>query len=395
MEYSLSEQQKAFRHRFERFCQERIAPRAREADRRGTLPLETWKDLREVGYLRLFHPPELGGTGADTVTCALAIESLAQACGSTAWTASISSVLCGKILYELGTPEHQQRWLRPIIEGEILGAYGLVERGSGSDPGSYRTVLRKSGRGWRLSGEKARVSNGPVARVAAVVARIEDARPGEGLAYAFVDLERPGVHRTSVELLGLRAMPWGTLTFDEVEIAEEDIIREVPMDRTLRAVEWGQLLQSCSSLGFAEAALEICLRFVRQREAFGRPLAHLQAVHSRLAEMRVEVEATRLLCHDAARLKSQGLPARELMMMAKVSATEMAVRVCDHAMRLLAAWGYTTECELERVYRDSLGNVAGGLATDRLRELIACGMVGTSPWEYEPFDWLSTSGLKP
>jgi len=298
-------------------------------------------------------------------------------------------------LWKLGTEPQRHRHLPRPCSGEWVGGLAWEEAGSCQDPSRIQTRAHRCGDHWLLTGAKARVSNGPVARVAAVVARIEEARPGEGLAYAFVDLERPGVHRTSVELLGLRAMPWGTLTFDEVEIAEEDVIREVPMDRTLRAVEWGQLLQSCSSLGFAEAALELCLSFVRQREAFGRSLAHLQAVHSRLAEMRVEVEATRLLCHDAARLKSQGLPARELMMMAKVSATEMAVRVCDHAMRLLAAWGYTTECELERVYRDSLGNVSGGLATDRLRELIACSMLGTSPWEYEPFDWLSTSGLKP
>ena len=379
--------------RFDRLCQERIAPRAREADRRCAIPAESWKDLADGGYLGLFHPREWGGSAADGITQALAMESLARACASTFWAVSISAVLCGKILCDLCEPEHRQKGLRPIVAGKKIGCFAATEQGAGSDPGSYRTTIRRTAEGYRLSGEKSRVSNATAADVAVVLAR-RDASDGGGLAYVVVDLRRRGIRAKEQPKLGLSAMSWGAIEFDDVEIPYGDVIVDASMDKTLQSVEWGQLLQTWCAVGLAQASLDACLDYALQRHAFGRPIAHLQVVHARLADMRAEIDAARLLAMEASWLRGQGRSAREPVLMAKIYATEMAVRVADHAMRTFAGWGFSKDHVVERLYRDSLANVPAGLPTDRLRELLACSMVGVDPWRYEPFDWLTPAGLR-
>ncbi|MFT3772372.1 MAG: acyl-CoA dehydrogenase family protein [Minicystis sp.] len=393
MIFTPSDEQRAFGNRFERMCQERIAPRAREADRSSVLPASSWSDLRAAGYLGLFHPPELGGSGADGIQQALAMESLARACASTFWAVSISTVLCGKMLHTLCGPRHHRAWLGPIITGDKIGCFAATEQGAGSDPGSYQTTVRQTKHGYRLSGEKSRVSNAGIADVAVVLARREG-QAGSGLCYAVVDLEKPGIRRREQAKLGLSAMSWGALVFDDVEIDPEDVIVDASMEKTLQAVEWGQLLQTFCAVGLAEAALQTCLDYASKRHAFGRPIGHLQVVHARLADMRAEIDAARLLATEVAWVKAQGGIARESVIMAKIYATEMAVRVADGAMRTLGGWGYSKDHVVERLYRDSLANVPAGLPTDRLRELLACAMVGVDPWVYEPFDWLSSAGLR-
>ena len=390
---SLGDEHRAFQRRFDRVCQERIAPRAKEADRTGVLPKESWNDLADAGYFALFHPQEWGGSGADGVLQALAMESLARACASTFWAASISTVLCGKILHNLCAPGHQSRWLRPIVAGEKIGCFAATEAGAGSDPGSYRATVRETPRGLRLTGEKSRVSNATTADVAVVLARREGTAE-QGLCYVVVDLCRSGIHRKEQPKLGLSAMSWGTIAFDDIEVAPGDVIVNASMDKTLQSVEWGQLLQTWCAIGLAEAALDACRAHVMKRQAFGRPIAHLQVVHARLADMHAEIDAARLLATDVAWRKGEGEIARESVLMAKIYATEMSVRVADGAMRTFAGWGYSKDHIVERLYRDSLANVPAGLPTDRLRELLACSMVGVDPWGYEPFDWLTPAGLR-
>lgn len=384
MDHMLNDEQRAFAAELRRFCDERIAPHAREVDRTGRIPDRAWTDLAEIGYARLYHPEALGGVGADGITLAIAVETLSRACASTAWSATISAALAGKLLYNLGTPEHHERWLRPLVAGEILGCFGAVGRGSGSDTASDDTSLRRRGDGYVLRGEKPWVSNGPTARVAVITARLD----GGSMGAAILDLDQPGVTRGSLERIGLRGVPWGALYFDDVPVAAADVIGPVDMSRLLESVAWGQFLMCWSSIGLAEEAHAQSVAFAREHVAFGRPILHMDSVHARLSGMRAEIDAARLLALDAAWQTGRGPEARALLMMAKVYATEMAVRVADAAMKLHGARGFTTEYPIERLYRDSLGNVPAGLTTDRIRELIACPLVGADPWNYDPFDWL-------
>lgn len=187
-------------------------------------------------------------------------------------------------------------------------------------------------------------------------------------------------------------MSWGRLQFDDVEIAAADVIDHASIEKTLHAIEWGQVLQTFCALGIAQACLAACRAHVLAREAFRRPIAHLQVVHCRLADMHAEMDAARLLAFEACWLKGQGGTARESMLMAKIYASEMAVRVADMATRIFGGWGYSKEHVVERLCRDSLANVPAGLPNDRLREPLACDLVGTDPWTYEPFDWLTPAG---
>ncbi|MCU0656703.1 MAG: acyl-CoA/acyl-ACP dehydrogenase [Polyangiaceae bacterium] len=384
--------QRALLEGIERTCRERIAPRAAEAEARGAVPAASWKDLASCGYLGLFHPTSWGGHGGDGEAQARAMESLARACASTFWAASISSVLCGKMLYNLCTPEHQWRWLRPILAGEKIGCFAASEDGAGSDPGSYRATVRRTPRGLRLTGVKSRISNASTADVAVVLARIEDGGHA-GLCYAVVDLRRRGIRREELPHVGLKAMSWGSLCFEGVELEEHEVIRGASVERTLITVEWGQLMQAWSSIGLASAALEACGDHMKRREAFGRPIAHLPVLQARLARMRAEIDAARLLTTEVSRRKARGQAAREAVLIAKIHATEMAVRCADDAMRTLGGWGFSPRYPVERIYRDSLANVPAGLPTDRLREMLGCALVDVSPWSYEPEGWLAGAGL--
>lgn len=387
----LSPIEQEYAERFAALCRERVAPRAAQADRTGTLPRESLEELRAAGFFALFHPPEAGGTGASGALLGEVMEHLGRACASTLWTTTISTALCGKILWNLCRPAHHQRWLAPIVRGELTGCFAASERGSGNDPGSYQTTLHRTDRGFRLTGEKCRVANAPIAEVAVVLARTTG--PGSGLGYAVVDLRQPGVRRTKLEPAGLRAMPWGVLQFDELELPEEDVILDATMERTLRSVEWGQLIQSCCALGVAQAALDASVAYTRERTAFGRPIMHLEVVRERLARMHVDLAGARALTRQAAGILATGRSAAEVVMMAKIHATEMGVRVTEAALRTFAGWGFQAGSLVERLHRDSLGNVPAGLTTDRLRELLMCPALGLSPWEYEPASWLTSGGF--
>jgi alkylation response protein AidB-like acyl-CoA dehydrogenase len=378
MNFDPSESQRALQLHFIRAC-EGIAARAKQADLSGMLPAQNWQDLVEAGYFGLFHPPHSGGSGVDGISLALAMEQLARACASTFWTASISTLLCGKMLAELCTPAHRSRWLAPIVGGRAIGCFAATEQGAGSDPSSYRTTLRRGPEGFRLVGEKSRISNACTADVAIVLARLDDPT-SPALCYVVVDLHSPGVDRQELAKLGLGAMSWGTLRFDEVEIDPADVIVDASIDATLRVVEWGQLLQVWCALGLAESALEACRDHALRRHAFGRPIAELGIIRDRLATMRIEIDAARLLALEATWLRGEGRPARERVMMAKIHATELAVRITDAAMRTFGGCGYAKEFVIERLHRDSLANVPAGLPTDRLRELLVCPLLDVNPW---------------
>lgn len=391
MDLVLSDEERSYLERFDALCAQRIAPRARAADRAEALPRESLAELAEIGYFGLFHPPEVGGVGARGALLAATMERLAHACAGTMWAATISTALAGKVLWNLCREAHRQRWLAPIARGEIIGCFAATEHGAGSDPGSYRTTLRRTAKGFSLSGEKVRIACAPAAAVAVVVARSEG--PSGGLAYAIVDLASHGISRASIESVGLRAMPWGRIRFDDVALDEGDVILEATMERTLKSVEWGQLIQTFAAVGVAQRALDESVAHAREREAFGRPIGHLEIVHGRLADMALDIASARLLGLRAAEIMAAHRSAGEHIMMAKIHAAEMGVRVTDAALRMFAGIGFSAESDIERLHRDALGNVPGGLPTDRLRDLVMCPALGVSPWEYPPFDWLSASGL--
>lgn len=372
-----------------------IASRAAETDATGRIPAANWQEIVDSGYLRLFHPPELGGTGADPVAQIDAMESLARACPSTFWAATVSALLCGKLISTYGDPGEHGRLLRPLLSGESLCAFAVVEPTSGSDAGTYRTTVRPAGPsgGFLIRGEKSKITNAPCADLAVVLARREKAPGDDGPDWclAFVDLRQAAIRRYEIPRMGLRGMPWGGIVFTDAHVAEADVV-PVPFDALAQGMAWGWLLIAVSAIAIAESALVASVRHARERVAFGRALAHMEGVQAQLADSRAQIDAARLLAYRAMGERAAGRSARDLIAMLKIYATEMAVEVTKRAVQIHGAIGLTQGHEVERLYRDAQMNVIGGFASNRLRELVAEGL-GLGPAVYRAFDWVTPTGL--
>lgn len=367
---------------------EGIARRASVADEQGRMPAENWRDIVESGYLRLFHPAAIGGLETDGVTQAKAMESLARACAGTYWSATMSTLLCGKLISTYGDVGEHRRLLTPILGGERLGCFAVVEKTAGSDPGTYRTMVRRRGGDYVINGEKAKITNAPTADLAVVLSRLDDE---PGWCFAFVDLRQEGVAQYRTPTLGLRAMPWGGVSFDDVPVRHEDVV-PVPYSEFAEGMAWGWLFISIAAIATADNAMRASARHASEQVAFGRPLAHMEGVQAQLADMRAEIEAARLMAWRASWHRTRGRSARDLIAMLKVYATEMAVRVTQRAVQIHGAAGLTAGTPVERYYRDAPMNVIGGFASNRLRELIVDDVTASEP-DYHAFDWLAPSGL--
>jgi alkylation response protein AidB-like acyl-CoA dehydrogenase len=373
-----------------------ITARAGETDATGRIPAQNWKELADSGYLRLFHPADLGGTGADADAQVAAMEALARACPSTYWSATVSGLLCAKLIATYGDADTHHRMLGALLSGQRLAAFGVAETSAGSDAGTYQTTVRPAGPpggGFVVNGEKSRIANAPDADLAVVLARRERAPGDDGPEWclAFVDLHQPGVHRYEIPHMGLRGMPWGGLVFTDVPVAESDVI-PVPLDELSEGMTWGWLLVSIAAIGIAESALAASVSHAGERVSFGRPLAHMEGVQAQVAESRAEIDSARLLARRAAAERIAGRSARSLIAMLKIYATEMAVGVTERAVQIHGATGVTEGHAVPRLYRDAQMNVIGAFASNRLRELVAENL-GLGPAVYGPFDWVRSTGL--
>jgi alkylation response protein AidB-like acyl-CoA dehydrogenase len=374
MDFSLSEDQLALVDSFDRFCREKVAPRAKKADAEGKLDPALWEELADIGYFGLFFPEELGGSGVDMVTSGMAQESLAKACASTFLSAGASIGLCGGPLARFGSDEIKEKWLKPMMAGKAIGCFALTEPGAGTDAAAIKCRAVKTEGGYLLNGEKALITNAPTADVALVMAVTDPEAGPHGVTSFAVDLNQEGVARTApYAKMGLRASPTGGLTFTDVKLAEKDVVGQEGMGfiQAMQTLEMGRLGMSHFGIGIALAALEMSMKYAMEREAFGKPIAKKQAVHFKIADMKIEIDAAQLLARRVAWLKDRDEPCQDLASISKTYATEMACRVTDWAVQIHGGWGYTDEFEVERLYRDArLGPIGEG-TSEIQRELIA------------------------
>lgn len=380
MDYSTPETHEAFASSFRRFCEERITPHAAELDRTGTLPTSHWTALAEFGFQGLYHQAKHGGAGpdADWLMRALAEEILAEACASTFLSVGASVGLFGGPVARFGSEALQDRWLPGIVAGTTVGCFGLTEPDAGTDAAAIRTKAVADGDGWRLHGEKALITNAPMADVALVMAVTDPDAGHAGVTAFVVDLHQDGVERSApYAKMGLRGSPTGGLTFDGVRLTRADVVGDVGMGfmQAMTTLESGRIAMAHFGIGIAQAALQASLRYAQERKAFGKPIARKQAVHFKLADMRVELDAARLMARRAAWTHAEGRPAADLASIAKLYATEMAVRTTDRAVQIFGGWGYTDDFPVDRLYRDArLGPIGEG-TSEIQRELIARGLL--------------------
>lgn len=360
---------------FDRFCQEKIAPRAARADEEGRIPQENWRDLADMGFFKMHYPESAGGLDVSWLVRGMAQESLAKACAATFLSTGASVGLCGAPLFQFGSAEQKARWLVPIMNVEKIGCFALTEPGAGTDAAAIQTSAKKVDGGWVLNGEKALITNAPIADVAIVMA-VTDKDAGVGGVTMFcVDLSKPGVSRSApYKKMGLRGSETGGLVFEDVRLDDSDVVGEVGQGfiQAMHTLELGRIGMCHFGIGIAEAAYDAARKYATERIAFKKPIAKLQAVHFKIADMKVEIDGARLMARQCLwRKEVMGEHLGGLASAAKVYATEMAVRVTDAAVQVFGGWGYTSDHVVERLYRDArLGPIGEG-SSEIQRELIA------------------------
>lgn len=358
MDFELTDTQVAFREMAAQFVDAEIVPHVREWDRREEVDLGIVRKLGELGFLGLTLPEEYGGVEADMVSYALVIEELGRGDSSVRGIVSVSLGLVGKSIATYGTEEQKQRWLPMLTSGEGLGCFALTEPDAGSDPGSLTTRARRDGDNWVITGQKMFITNGTWAKVALLFARTSD-EGGRGITAFLVPTDSPGFTANTVHgKLGLRGQATAELVLDGVRVPDSARLGEVGkgLGIALGALTKGRISVAAGAVGVAQAALSAATRYAGERVQFGKPIAARQLVQELLADSAVEVEAARLLTLRAASLAERGVSRQELTTassMAKLHASETAVRVSNNALQVFGGYGFIDEYPVGKYVRDA------------------------------------------
>jgi alkylation response protein AidB-like acyl-CoA dehydrogenase len=356
MNFDLPEELIEIQRTVRAFCEAEVKPRAREWDEAETFPREVVGRLGEMGLMGIAVPEEYGGAGMGALAVAVVVEEVARFDGSLALTvASHNGLGTGHIL-RFGTEEQRRRYLPPLARGERLAAWALTEPGSGSDAAGLRTTAVPRGDRWVLNGSKTFITQGTVGDVYVVLARTEPDRRQHGITAFILEKGLRGFTQKPIRgKLGVRSSDTAELILDEVEVPEAQRLGAVGegfLD-TLQILDRGRITIGAMAVGLARGALEEGRAYARERKAFGRPIAEFQAIAFCLADMATETAAARLLVHRAAALCDAGAPFGKEASMAKLFASEAAMRATSKAIQIHGGYGYTRDFPVERYYRDA------------------------------------------
>jgi alkylation response protein AidB-like acyl-CoA dehydrogenase len=353
----LSETQQMIRDTVRDLARKEFAPRAAHIDESGEFPWDNFKLLAETGLTGIPVPEDLGGAGADSLSMALALEEIAKVCGSTCLTLAAHTSLGTLPIVLFGSEALKRRYVPSNARGETLGAYGLTEPGAGSDSSATQTHAVPAPGGWRLNGSKLFMTNASVSSVMTVTAVTDrDAEKHARISAFVVDPKWKGVSILKKEdKLGCRGSDTCAVSFDDVLVPEDHLLGERGKGWSyfMEILDGGRIGLGAMALGLAEGAYEKALQYAQDRQAFGRPLSGHQAVAFMLADMKVDIEASRALLYQAARLKDAGKPFRLEASIAKLHASETAMRTTRNAIQVLGGYGYMAEYGVERLYRDA------------------------------------------
>ena len=351
----LSEEHQMIRDALRSFAQERLAPNAARWDREHHFPKEELKELAALGAFGVAVPEQYGGAGLDYVSLALVLEEIAAGDGGTSTIISVNNCPVCSIAMMYANEEQKQRWLRPLAQGELLGAFALTEPHTGSDAAALRTTATRDGDSYVINGTKQFITSGKFGDVAIVMAVTDKAAGKKGISAFWVPTDTPGYIVAGIEhKMGQHSSDTAQIVFDNCRIPAANLIGEEGMGYkiALSGLEGGRIGIASQSVGMARAAYEAALAYAKERESFGKPIFEHQAVQFRLAEMAMKIEAARQLILHAASMKDAGLPCLKEAAMAKLFASEMAERVVSDAMQVFGGYGYVADFPVERIYRD-------------------------------------------
>jgi butyryl-CoA dehydrogenase len=376
MDFTLSQEQQMFRRMVHDFVAKEVAPLARHTDETGEFNWRAVRKMGPLGMLGLQVPECYGGAEVDTISAAIAIEELGWACGSTALAISAHNTLGIGPLLDYGTEEQKQQWVTHLASGQgRLGCICLTEPGAGSDlKGGVRTSAVKDGESWIIDGAKMWATNASVADTMIVLCRTDPTGGSHSLSQILVPTDTLGITIGPAEKkMGLNGSPTHAVTFTNVRVPLENLIgcEGDGLQQTLTALTKGRISIGALAVGLAQAAYERALQYAKERETFGKPIGHHQAIQFMLADAATEIEAARLMVYWAAWLRDHDKPYSKEAGMAKLFATEMSERVCRNAIQIHGGYGYSREFEVERMYRDTRLMSIGEGTSEILRIVIA------------------------
>jgi len=356
MEFSLTQEQLQLRSTVREFAEAEIAPHVPDWDENQTFPLEAFKRAGELGYIGSIFPEELGGAGLGYIDYAIIMEELSRVDPSFGLILAAQCSLCTNHIFLAGSDEQKRRYIPKLATAEWIGCWSLTEPEAGSDAGGTRSRATKDGACWVLNGGKTFTTNAQYADVCVAMAVTDRAASQHGISAFILEKGVPGYSTGKKEnKMGMRASATGEVLFNNCRVPESQLLGkpgEGFVD-SLRILDGGRISIAALSVGTAQGAYEAALKYSKQRKQFGRPISEFQAIQNKLADMATEIDAARLLTYRAAWLKDQGHRVTKESSMAKLFASEVAVRVSNEAVQIHGGYGFIKDYPVEKFYRDA------------------------------------------
>ncbi|HLV46533.1 MAG TPA: acyl-CoA dehydrogenase family protein [Flavobacterium sp.] len=356
MDFSYNETQKMIAQSIRDFAEQHIRPNIMDWDESQTFPVELFRKLGEMGFMGVLVPEELGGSGLGYHEYITVVEEISKVDSSIGLSVAAHNSLCTNHILTFANDEQKKKWIPKLATGEWIGAWGLTEHNTGSDAGGMATTAVKDGDEWILNGAKNFITHAISGNVAVVIVRTGEKGDSHGMTAFVVEKGTPGFSSGKKEnKLGMRASETAELIFDNCRVSDANRLGEVGEGfiQAMKILDGGRISIGALSLGIAKGAYEAAVKYSKERVQFGKPISQFQAIGFKLADMATEIEASELLLHKAAYLKDNHLPVTKIGAMAKMYASEVAVKVSTEAIQIHGGYGYTKDYPVEKFYRDS------------------------------------------
>ena len=355
MDFRLTDEQELLRRTVRDFAETEIRPHVREWDEAQHFPAELIPALAALGLMGIQFPEAYGGSGMSAIDYCICIEELARVDPAIALSVAAHNGLCSAHIYMFGTEAQKQRWLVPLAKGEQIGAWGLTESTSGSDAASMRTTAVRIDDGWLLNGSKTFITHGRIGQVMTVMAVTDKAAGAKGISAFIVEHGTPGMRAGRKEdKLGMRASDTTEVLFDNCRIPADQRLGAEGQGfvNTMQVLDAGRIGIAALSVGLAQGAYEAALRYAQERKAFGKTISAFQAIQWKLADNATRIESARLLTYRAAYLKDRGARTTLESSMAKLYASEIAVKAADDCVQIHGGYGFVKDYPAEKFFRD-------------------------------------------
>jgi alkylation response protein AidB-like acyl-CoA dehydrogenase len=356
MNFSYTEQQAMIRDSVREFAKKEVLPHYRVWDESQEFPRHIFEKLGEMGLMGMLIPEEYGGAGMSYDEYIIAIEELAKVCGSVGLSYAAHNSLCSMHLFTFGNEEQRRKYSPKLASGEFIGAWALTEPNTGSDAMRMMCTAKKEGNEWVINGQKTFITHGKTGDVVVVIARTGELLDSRGMTTFIVERGNPGLKAGKKEdKLGMRASETAEVIFENCRVSEDAVLGKEGdgFIQAMKILDGGRISIAALSLGIAKGAFEAAVKYSKEREQFGRPIADKQAIAFKLADMATQIEAAELLIYQSAYLKNNGKKVTKESAIAKYYASEIACKVANEAVQIFGGYGYIKEFPVEKHYRDA------------------------------------------